>query len=49
MHPKSIADLIQTDAQIPQTIDAAQWWKTNVLKLFEACKEVDNYWREKLP
>jgi hypothetical protein len=47
-HPKSIADLVQTDAQIQQAVEAAQWWKTNVLKLFQVCKEADDYWREKL-
>ena len=47
-HPKSAADLAQTDQQIRQAVEAAKWWKANVLRLLDTCREADDYWREQL-
>lgn len=47
-HPKAEADLLPTDVRLRQSIEAATWWKTNVLRLLEACRQADEYWQSKL-
>jgi len=47
-HPKSVADLELNDEQLRSAVEAATWWKATVLRLFEVCRESDEYWKAKL-
>ena len=47
-HPKTVADLELNEAQVLNANEAATWWKSTILQLFEACKEADDYWKKQL-
>ena len=47
-HPKTPEALSLTDDDLQAVMDASRWWKATLLKLFQACEEADDYWREKL-
>ena len=45
-HPKSAEDLQLSESNIRSAFDAAVWWKTTVLNLFETCEKANSYWSE---
>lgn len=47
-HPKTPEALSPSDPDLQAVMDASRWWKATLLRLFKACDEADDYWREKL-
>ena len=48
IHPKSSLDLELDEVKLQNAVEAAEWWKRNMLSLFEACSEADDYWKSVL-
>jgi hypothetical protein len=46
-HPKSLACLTVSDADVQDLTQASQWWQDTLMSLFEACAESDAYWRQR--
>lgn len=47
-HPKSASDLEHTDGDLRHAMEAMTWWKRQVLRLLETCREADEYWKGRL-
>lgn len=47
-HPKSAAALQIVDEQLQELGEASAWWQQQLLAMFAACHEADDYWRRKL-
>jgi hypothetical protein len=47
-HPKTVDDLEPSDEQLHHTMEGMKWWKSEVLRLLEVCREADEYWKGRL-
>jgi len=47
-HPKCATGLNLGDEQLKHALQAASWWKQNMLNLFQTCQKADEYWKAKL-
>lgn len=46
-HPKSSVDLELSESELSDAMEAAEWFKRTLLKLFTACEDADEYYRSR--